>query len=343
MREIAKVVGVSHVTVSLAIRNHASIPVTTRQRIQKVARELGYRPDPALSSLNSYRLSKHTTRYQSTVAWIDAFPMHGRGVHEDPDNEHHFCWLGAQKRATELGYQLDVFRVYEPGMTGARLSRILRSRQIQGVILSPLAPGISEPDLEWDWFSVMALGLSHIKRFHVVCSSQYRNARLAMQQLHEKGYKRIGFLTWKDMGQRTEMNFASGAWAEEEVRERPFCMLNLQDVSAISTQEKVVATWLKKHKPDAILTHDSRLIVPLLKRLGYRVPQDMAVAMLSHVPLLPEIAGVDQNAYEIGVAAVNQLAGLIQHNERGLPATPLHVLVDGHWVDGPSVPSVKKK
>ena len=42
-------------TVSLALRNHPRLPQDTRERIQKMAERLGYRPDPFLQALVAYR------------------------------------------------------------------------------------------------------------------------------------------------------------------------------------------------------------------------------------------------------------------------------------------------
>jgi LacI family transcriptional regulator len=55
LRDIAKAAGVSHVTVSLALRNQAQIPTATRNRIRSLADKMGYVPDPALGRLNAYR------------------------------------------------------------------------------------------------------------------------------------------------------------------------------------------------------------------------------------------------------------------------------------------------
>ena len=51
MRAIAEKAGVSTMTVSLALRDHASIPESTRTLIKAIASELGYRPDPVLRAI----------------------------------------------------------------------------------------------------------------------------------------------------------------------------------------------------------------------------------------------------------------------------------------------------
>ena len=57
------------------------------------------------------------------------------------------------------------------------------------------------------------------------------------------------------------------------------------------------------------------------------------------------------NLPKVGAAAAEYPAGLIHRNERGVPAMPQRVLIDGAWIDGrtvrpvpatlPSLPSIK--
>ena len=55
LRDIAKVCGCSAMTVSLALRNHASVSKKRRAEIRAVAKKLDYSPDPTLSALAAYR------------------------------------------------------------------------------------------------------------------------------------------------------------------------------------------------------------------------------------------------------------------------------------------------
>lgn len=95
--------------------------------------------------------------------------------------------------------------------------------------------------------------------------------------------------------------------------------------------------WLDKYKPDAILTVEKR-VVEALKQLGLRIPQDIAVAATTVVDI-PEIdTGIDQNSEEIGRVAVETLISQINANDRGKPAVPRRILIEGSWVDGKSLP-----
>ncbi len=56
--DVAAAAGVSPSTVSRALRNHPDIPRTTCERIQALALEMGYRPDPLISALLARRYRK---------------------------------------------------------------------------------------------------------------------------------------------------------------------------------------------------------------------------------------------------------------------------------------------
>ena len=61
MKDVAKEAGVHQTTVSLALRNHPSLPKSTRDRIQELAHSMGYRPDPAISAIAAQRWSCGTS------------------------------------------------------------------------------------------------------------------------------------------------------------------------------------------------------------------------------------------------------------------------------------------
>jgi LacI family transcriptional regulator len=55
MKDIAKDLGVSVVTVSKVLRNHSDISGETRKRVQKRMKELNYRPNLAARALHTGR------------------------------------------------------------------------------------------------------------------------------------------------------------------------------------------------------------------------------------------------------------------------------------------------
>ena len=94
LREIARCLGVSHVTVSLALRDSPRVSASTKERIKKAANEMGYRPDPMLTALAAYRSRRSAPTIHSVVAWINGWA--------DPDElrsykEFDLYWKGASE------------------------------------------------------------------------------------------------------------------------------------------------------------------------------------------------------------------------------------------------------
>src|SRR4051812_9774003 len=70
MKTIAAEVGVSVMTVSLALRNHPRISRATRQRVQTVATRLGYRSNPMVASLMTQIRSSRPISYQANLGFM---------------------------------------------------------------------------------------------------------------------------------------------------------------------------------------------------------------------------------------------------------------------------------
>ncbi|HEY9249686.1 MAG TPA: helix-turn-helix domain-containing protein, partial [Rariglobus sp.] len=92
LRLIATQAGVDISTVSLAMRNSPRVQSATRDRIHKIATDLGYQPDAALAALVAYRNGVRAASYQSTLAWLDNWPVHGELRKIEAFNEY---FLGA--------------------------------------------------------------------------------------------------------------------------------------------------------------------------------------------------------------------------------------------------------
>jgi DNA-binding LacI/PurR family transcriptional regulator len=104
----------------------------------------------------------------------------------------------------------------------------------------------------------------------------------------------------------------------------------------LAQARKKLKQWMEKHRPDAILTSVPQ-IPELVRALGYRIPEDVAVAGTS-IYDVPVDAGINQNPEMIGRIAVETLVGQIHVNDRGEPSAPCRILVESHWQDGKSLP-----
>src|SRR5215211_5116499 len=102
LREVAAVAKVCVMTVSLAPRDNPRISTGTRDRIKRLAAELGYHPDPELSRLMNHLRASRTARGKIGIAVIDFHPT--AGFVENVYNAK--IRLGATRRAEELGFSI---------------------------------------------------------------------------------------------------------------------------------------------------------------------------------------------------------------------------------------------
>ncbi|HLP77599.1 MAG TPA: substrate-binding domain-containing protein, partial [Candidatus Paceibacterota bacterium] len=146
--------------------------------------------------------------------------------------------------------------------------------------------------------------------------------------------RRIGLVTYTKAHTRFSAGFFFG-----QMKWSPRLQIPVLVLSQRNTQEdqKRLKSWLKRNRPDAILTDLSELRT-MLTSINCRVPEDVALAALSVLDGNAD-AGIDQNSREIGRVAVQLLISLINHNEVGIPKFCREVLVEGSWTDGSTLPA----
>ena len=333
MRDIAKELGVSHVTVSKAMRNTQQISEATRKRVLEKAEAMGYIPDPLLSSLSRYRRTSKTKPIQAELAWFNTW--------ENPQRmrdhkEFKLYFEGAAYSAKRQGFQLVELNLID--LPIRRLNTILKTRNIQGILLTPSTNKAMVSRLnKLDWSNMAAVRFGHgtdYPKTHYVTSAQMMNTMLAFERAQQLGYQRIGFICeyWQ------KRYFSVGySWAQKNLaNEQKLPELLLDAADSRAQQQCKIKAWMKCAKPDAILT-DSNHILKMLKMLEYRIPEDFALATTS-IDDTEIDAGIDQRPFEIGRAAVRILTSLIAEQSFGIPDCLNETLIEGKWVDGSMMP-----
>lgn len=332
LAQVAAKAGVHVTTVSLALRNSPRLPAATRERIRLLAEELGYTPDPMLQALVAYRSGAVARRSPPTLAYVTNWNTRTgwREVTAHPD-----FYAGAEVRARELGYNLEHFWMREPGLTHGRLSRILHTRGINGVVI---ASHVREIDvaLQFDWSRFAAVKIDyfpHEPQLPVVTNDQLQIVRLAMQKAIAYGYRRIGFVMDEGWDITVDHLWLAGyTWEQQALapadRLPPYLIPN----------PVPLADWIKRHRPD-VLIGKSEFVTGTFKQLGLRIPKDLAFIDIFLDDLGGKTAGVVQNHREVGRLAIELLAGQLQQNKYGIPAIPTTTYVEGTWRDGRSLPN----
>lgn len=334
LKDIAQRADVSHATVSMALRNLPKIPADTRKRIKKLAKEMGYTPDPMLGRLSAYRTKTISTVPKAAIAWINFWQ---KPEALEQNGTYNAYLKGACAMAKTLGYRVEPMMIHEAGMSLTRIESILHSRNITGLLIPPAETSLKTSlDLHWERYSVVKFGytMSGINA-HLVTNTQFETTRLVIRKALEKGYKRIGFHLASVGKERTGDNLLGGYLLESHDRPelnkiKPLILTSKQE----AYNKKLFMSWFHKVKPDCILTQIDTVAEWLMED-DIKVPQDVAVFNFA-LPAANHIhySGVQQNSLLIGQQAVAWLDRLLRHGLRGIPEKPLELLVEGDWIDG---------
>lgn len=236
-----------------------------------------------------------------------------------------------------MGYSLEEFKLRDSELSPKRLSQILISRGIVGLLLPPIENPGNPLELDYEQFSTVTFGYSitpHL--FHLVTNHQFHSMSLALEELAKLGYQRIGVFLHEYVDSKTDNAYTSSYWRFQQrhpEREHiPACIVP----DGQSDREALVA-WINAHQPDVILSDTDEPTTEMLAKLGLNVPKDIGCAWLSQSGENDARAGIDQKGQLIGQTAIDFLVGMLQRGERGIPETPIRMLVEGAWRPGKTV------
>lgn len=333
IRQLAVLCGVSRTTVSLALRNHPSLPADTRARIQKLAAAHGYKQDPLVSTLMAQLRTSRAKRSSERIAYFTTWNT--RDGWRKVANENNF-FLGATARAEKLGYELEHIWAREPGLTTARLSKILYTRATRGIILAPFANPRSHITMEWKHFSTAAISHTLVRPLvHRASHGHYNGMFLALRHLRHHGYRRIGFATRLEQSERVGNGWLAALLVYQQSIPAGNRIPPLLSPVPTDAGMDVAAfkTWVRSEKPDVVVSNLTE-VLEILIDMKLRVPEEIGYASIDLVNPDDPWAGVDQQAKEVGAATVDLVVTSLQHNEFGLPKNPKTVHIDGLWREG---------
>jgi DNA-binding LacI/PurR family transcriptional regulator len=328
-RDVARKAGVSHVTVSLALRHDPGIPEKTRKRIEKIAKTLGYAPDPMLTALSSYRKQRRPAAYHANIAWL----INNPGAGSTAIGDFRCYYDGAKARAEQLGYVLEEINLLEYA-DPKRLRRLLEARNITGLVLTPSLPTGSEFRFDLSHYSAVRLGYSYRYPFlNTVANSQFRTALTTMQKVAAMGYRRIGTILNEEVDERTSWHFLGGYLAGQHFVPRENWITPFYDVPGIDLAPAVL-DWIAREKIDCFIAAGYVNLHRALLERGLDIPGQVGYANTQILEEDTFFSGIHQNSRQIGVAAINLLVSMMHAHETGVPAIPSNLLIEGSWREG---------
>jgi LacI family transcriptional regulator len=316
IKEVAQAAGVSTQTVSRVLNDRPDVSSETRERVRAIITTLGYSPNILARSLIQGR--------SNTLGVVG----YGLGYYGPAR-----ILTGVERRANELGYSLQLSLLRRPETnTGEAVFQSLLDRQVDGIIWA-----VPEIGANREWLAeqihtlsvpVVAMNMQPIPGVPMVAIDNRAGARLAAQHLLDQGYRRIGIITGPD------------SWWESQQRELGW--RDAMQAAGIERLEdlKVTGDWypssgdcgleqLAARVPDlqAVFACNDPMAVGALqaaRRLGRRVPEDLAVVGFDDVPeaayYYPALTTIRQPLVELGAQAVEMLSQCITLHRPARPA-----------------------
>ncbi|MGC3990658.1 MAG: LacI family DNA-binding transcriptional regulator [Chthoniobacteraceae bacterium] len=337
MLDVARAAGVSKNAVSLALRNDPQIPPQTRKRIAEIAKRLGYTRNPVVSHLMAQLRTGATAGHKATLALINA-NKDREAFRQHPTIPSYVA--GCRRAASRQGYSLDEFWLHDPELDGARLVRILQTRNIRGAVIAGLMNNNRLPErfqALWETFPCVVTGVRTRNPALSFCSTDHHIlARRAFEKALQLGYKRPALVLDAVIDELVEGRFTAGVLVAQQSLPRKQRVSPFYSVTEAKANPAIFHRWLEKEKPDVILTlyHTVRQWV---QDAGFAVPDEVGLIQLEWRKDHEDWAGMHQHNEEVGEAAVEMVIGMLHNNERGVPQFPRATLVGSTWMNGSSV------
>ena len=307
IRDVARLAGVSHQTVSRVINHSADVIPATRERVEAAIRELDYQPNAIARSMA--RGETHTLACVSPNLTDFTFAS---------------IIEGAEQEARNHGYFLLSSSASEPESFKDLVEELVGHRRVDGlIIINPYAD--SRHSYLPEDFPLVFVGA--YSREGTVCSVSLDDEKAAFdatQHLLSLGHQKIAMITGpleedcscdRVEGYHQAMQ-AAGLTVDE-------AMIIEGDWSATSGQVAMQTLFGRGLKPTAVFAQNDRMAMGVLRvarEMNLNVPDDLAVIGVDDMPLSsyfdPPLTTMRQDMPRIGQEATRILLGIIQKNEQ---------------------------
>lgn len=321
LRDIAAAAGVCLMTVSLSLRDNPKISQATRERVQRLARDLGYHPDPEISRLMKRLRTSRTARGSTSLAILDFYPR----LDFAELSYHRRIRQGILGRSEELGFAVSQFQAAAYKFNLDHILKLVRNRGIDGLILFPsvVAPLTLDPAADWRELSVVSITNSILSpRFHCVVPHQFANMMRQIEAMTKHGRQKISAIIEESFDERTAHHFTAAMnWHGHGKR-----ILIVPNAATAAEKSALIARWIAKHDTDMIFAQSPESVIPALARLR-RLKRTVVAAL--GTPNNDQFSYLNEHPEVVGSAAVELLAGMMYYHETGIPQHPRTTMIDG--------------
>ncbi|WP_054027501.1 LacI family DNA-binding transcriptional regulator [Bacillus sp. FJAT-28004] len=319
-KQIAEICGVTRGTVDRALNNRPGISAATREKILKVAEDLGYRP---------HFLAQSLVKGQTKTLGVILFDIHNRifsqlfhSFEEEARRQGYFIYLVLSNKDKNLEIEY--------------ISSLL-DRRVDGIALSPINSGLKfESFLNRSNIPILSFGNRLSARFPFVWIDDKQAMKDAVNHVVSKGYRYIIYVSPPLRNKGRENTYSPEQRHKgflEACEALPDIQLNVvTDKDYLMTINRLIVE--SKEKPVILCSSDFYAldILRYLKTQKIRVPEQVGVMGFDNIDILnyvnPPLTTIDFNVDEIGRRSVELLIGNIKGNEIPLRTNVPYTIID---------------
>ncbi len=305
IKDVARLARVSHSTVSRALANSQAVNRLTAERIRRIAKDAGYRPNTIGRSLATSR-----TRTIGFVVTTVADPFVAEVA------------AGIEDVARQRGYAVFLANSNADPDREVAVVRSFQERRVDGVIvMASRVGGLYMPLLAELDVPIMLVDNQHPGGFaHSISIDDRGGARLMTSHLAALGHKRIAYVGDRN-GMQSDADRMSG-YADAlqssgiELDAAYVALGNGAPAGGLEAMQSLLAL---KQRPTAVFCYNDMTAIGALRALhkaGVRVPAEMSVAGFDDLAiasfLQPPLTTVRQPKAEMGRQAAAILFELLE-------------------------------
>lgn len=327
IKDIAEVAGVSHTTVSRALRGNPRISDDTINRIQQIANELGYVPNTVARGLKTSR-----SHVLGVIVRRIVDPFFSEVLQGIEDVLH------------EAGYSLFLAASHRNPVREREIMQALGERRVDGVIISST--------------QIQPEHIRHLDRFHIplilinnqaidepdihsVYHDDLFGSLQVMRHLIELGHTRIAYLG-NERGGKTNVERLQGY--QKALLQAGLNAVSDYVVVGPDGQPEGGAHGMEKilqlmPRPTAVFCYNDLMAIgaiQIVQQAGLSVPDDISITGFDNIELAayvsPSLTTLHQPKYELGQEAALMMLRVLASKNTAVSAQPTVIRLRGELV-----------
>lgn len=305
IKDVARVAGVSHTTVSRALRDHDAISAETRAKVKAVAASMGYVPNTSAREL----VTRRSKILGVVVTRIDD-PFFGEII------------KGIDHALSAVGYSLFLAVTDQNPQREREVIQLMSQRRVEGIIIcSTSVSAAHQAVLErLDVASVTINNQAREQVGHAVAHNDVQGAIELTQHLLALGHRRLGFIGSAVAGKTSQDRFDGFAQALSAAGMALDDSLVVAAVDGQIESGTMAAHQLFAHAqpPSAIVCFNDLVAIGAMqaaRERGIDVPTECSITGFDDVQLaaysVPQLTTFAQPKFELGHEAATMMLALL--------------------------------